>query len=931
MRKCLAAMLAALMVGPAALVAATVSSSIAAPIAAAEDNGVGATPMMGWSSWGPDGPQTSAAKDEQAARNLVSTGLAKVGYDYVNQDDFWYVCPGPQGPEVNANGFWVPNANFPAGPGGESGIKALAAYVHSLGLKFGIYVTPGISMQAVTQNVPILGPSGKPSGYTADQIANTSFHENNYNCGGMVGLKTQPDASVPSGQILTQGAQDFLDSWANEFASWGVDYVKLDGVGNFDMPDVIGWSEALRQTGRPIFLALSNSLNINYASTWKQYSNDWRTDGDIQCYCSAISHEQTSWANVESRFNQAAAWAPYGGPGGYNWLDDIVVGDNSAMTGLTQTEAETMMSLWALASSPLEIGVRLGQLTQQGLADLSNTAVIGVDQDGIDASRVSATPTSQIFAKTEQNGDVVVGLFNTGAEPETVSTTASALGLASGVTGYQLDNLWSGASTETAGQIGANVAPHGVVLYRVTPVNNPSRVRPSVALAIEGLSSALAAGHRSVVTVSFTDNGVLPAQHVDLSLSSPPGWIATASSATTFGAVESGQSVQATFQVVPPSPSGQLFGTGNLSASASYTWHGKYHLSTSLSAVATVASPVQSPYKTYSSATDAPAVFAQSGSQFGISGAGADIYVGHDNYSTIYLPGSMALTSTAVTEVASQTNMSGYAKAGIIVRNDMVAAGTAPEGVVLFESPEGGIQMEWDNNGGQYIDSFTPSCSQCSAAPNGAIPESLPMYLMLQRDGSTYTGYYSYDGSSWLKVGSATVPDQNATQDAGMFVTSHATAQPGTVTFNGFNVEPGATPPPIATLYMANAASSNSLTRLESCGTCYYGQVKVGYLGEGGTLTFDNVVVDKAGTYDLTIVYGDGSAAAGSPGRPGEMTIDNGGPKALQFTATGSYTTMGTMTLPVTLAAGSNTVEFGDPNAYMPDVDAIVVGSALVS
>jgi hypothetical protein len=927
MRKYLRILLAVLMIGPSALSAVAVSSAVVAPVAAAEDNGVGSTPMMGWSSWGPDGPQTSAAKDEQAARDLVSTGLAKLGYDYVNQDDFWYVCPGSQGPAVSANGFWVPNSNFPPGPNGESGIEVLAHYVHSLGLKFGIYVTPGISMQAVTQNVAILGPGGKASGYTADQIANTSFHENNYNCGGMVGLKTQPDASVPGGQILTQGAQDFLDSWANEFASWGVDYVKLDGVGSFDIADVIGWSDALRQTGRPMFLALSNSLNINYASTWKQYSNDWRTDGDIQCYCSAISHEQTSWTNVESRFNQAAAWAPYGGPGGFNWLDDIVVGDSSAMTGLTQTESETMMSLWALAASPLEIGVRLGELTKQGLADLSNRSVIAVDQDGIDAHRVAETPTSQIFAKTEQNGDVVVGLFNTSAQAETVSTTASALGLASGVTGYQLDNLWSGSSTETAGQIEASVAPHGVVLYRVTPINNPSLVPPSVALDIGGLSSALAAGHPSVVTVSFTDNGVLPVQHVDLSLSSPPGWTAMASSGTTFGGVESGQTVQATFEVVAPSPSGQLFGTGILSASASYTWHGQYQLSTSLSAVATVASPVQSPYKTYSSATDAPAVFAESGSQFGISGAGTDIYVGHDNYSTIYLPGSMALTSTAVTEVTSQTNMAGYAKAGIIVRNNMAAAGTAPEGVILFESPEGGIQMEWDNNGGEYIDTFTPSCSQCSAAPNGAIPESLPIYLMLQRDGSTYTGYFSYDGSSWLKVGSATVPDQNATQDAGMFVTSHATGQPGTVTFNGFTVKSGSTPPPMATLYMANAASRNSLTQLEPCGTCYYGEVKVGYLGEGGTLTFDNVAVEKAGTYDLTIIYGDGSAAAGSPGRPGAVSINGSTPQGLQFVATGSYTTMGALTIPVTLVAGTNTIEFGDPNAYMPDIDAIVVGA----
>jgi hypothetical protein len=96
------------------------------------------------------------------------------------------------------------------------------------------------------------------------------------------------------------------------------------------------------------------------------------------------------------------------------------------MTGLTEPQAESMESLWALAASPLELGVNLGDLTTQGLADLSNQAVIAVDQDGIDATRLANTSTEQVFDKTETNGDVIVGLFNTTGEPETISTTASA-------------------------------------------------------------------------------------------------------------------------------------------------------------------------------------------------------------------------------------------------------------------------------------------------------------------------------------------------------------------------------------------------------------------------------------------------------------------------------------------------------------------------
>ncbi len=95
----------------------------------------------------------------------------------------------------------------------------------------------------------------------------------------------------------------------------------------------------------------------------------------------------------------------------------------------------------------------------------------------------------------------------------------------------------------------------------------------------------------------------------------------------------------------------------------------------------------------------------------------------------IYQPGAVGSTATIETEVTAQQNMTGYAKAGILVRNDITGSGTSPEGVILFESPSGGIQLEWDNNGGDYINSVTPA--------NGTIPESLPVYLELVRNGST--------------------------------------------------------------------------------------------------------------------------------------------------------------------------------------------------
>ena len=759
MRAALAAVLVSPMITAAALAAA--------PTAAAEANGVGQTPAMGWSSWSYIRHDPTAADIEAQAAAMKSSGLASVGYDYVNIDDFWYGCPGSQGPDVDQYGRWATDAGaFPPSATGENGIAVVADYVHSLGLKFGLYVTPGISDQAVAQNTPIEGTS-----YTADEIANGAS-EGNYNCGGMQGI----DYSKP-------GAQDFINSWADEFASWGIDYLKLDGVGDTDIGDVQAWSSALQQTARPIHLELSNSLDPANASTWSQYSNGWRTGGDIECYCGAngSSYPLTDWGSVSSRFDQVAAWQPYGGPGGYNDYDSLEIG-NGSNDGLTPDERQTQMSLWALGSSPLLLGTDLTHLDPTDLAYLKNTAVIAVDQDGIDASRVVNTSTQQVFAKTEKNGDVIVGLFNESNEPEAVSTSAAAVGLHAGAGTYlDLDNLWTGKSTESTGAISADVAPHGVALFKVTRTRLPIAAPPSAAAELSGLTT-LTANQSTTVTVALTDNGPLPLLGAKLGLTtdSTSGWTVKSTSSTYFPVVGSGRTVRATYRITAPQ-STQVFGTGSITMQDSYTWPGAAapHRDSATYGLTTV-SPVQPPYQTYSSATDATPVYSQVGQQFGIQGAGPDLWTGSDAYSTIYQPGVVGANSTIETEVTGQANMNGYAKAGIIVRNSMTRSGTSPEGVILYESPADGFQIGWDDNGGTVIDNQAPGIN--------ALPISLPAWLKLVRDGATYTGYYSTDGATWTLVGSVTAPAQNATQDAGMFVTSHATGQLGTVDFDGFSV-----------------------------------------------------------------------------------------------------------------------------------------------
>lgn len=460
-RRRLSGLVVALTTVAAALTGVAASTVAAAPPASAESNGVGSTPAMGWSSWSYIRHDPTAANIEAQAKAMVSSGLSSAGYLYVNVDDFWYDCPGSQGPDVDAYGRWVTDTtSFPPGSGGENGIAVVADYVHSLGLKFGLYVTPGISDQAVSANTPILGTS-----YTADQIADGAG-ESNYNCGGMQGIN-----------YSAAGAQSFIDSWADEFASWGVDYLKLDGVGDSDVGDVAAWSTALQQSGRPIHLELSNSLDIANAATWAQDSNGWRTGGDIECYCGSASNGSpqplTTWGSVQGRFAQIAQWQPYGGPGAFNDYDSIEFGDGSTIDGLSTTEGQSQYGLWAMAASPLLLGVDLTQLNSTELADLKNSAVVAVDQDGIDARRIVSNVNQQAYAKTEQNGDVVLGLFNfNGSGSQTVTVSLAAAGITGSATAT---DLWTGSSLGTlSGTYSVTLAAGASQLIRLVPTSGTS-------------------------------------------------------------------------------------------------------------------------------------------------------------------------------------------------------------------------------------------------------------------------------------------------------------------------------------------------------------------------------------------------------------------------------------------------------------------------
>ncbi len=449
-------------IGASSLAALAVLLGVPALAAAELDPppGTDLSPVLGYSTWSYLRLNVSAEKDEAEALALSDSGLEQLGYDYFNQDDGWYACPGPQGPSVDAYGRWMTNAQlFPPGPDGENGMAALARYVHGLGLKLGIYVTPGISRQAVAENTPILG-----TGYTADEIA-TKRRENNYNCGGMVGI----DYSRP-------GAQAFVDSIVDEFAAWGVDFIKLDGITDANAPDVAAFSRAIRQSGRPMQLDVTEGhFTRALASTLEEYATQWEYSPDIECYeCEQgeSSFPLTDYRNVELRFKTLAKWHTFGGSqfDAYNDFDSVEVGDCEG-DGLSVPARQTVLSLWSLASSPLIIGANLTGLCETDLDMLENTAVLAVDQDGVVASPVSSGAHEQVVAKTVSGGDVVVGLFDTSNTERLLSTSASTLGMAPCQQGYALENLWTHQrSTTSDGTVAAQVPPQGVALFEVEPL-----------------------------------------------------------------------------------------------------------------------------------------------------------------------------------------------------------------------------------------------------------------------------------------------------------------------------------------------------------------------------------------------------------------------------------------------------------------------------
>jgi alpha-galactosidase len=394
------------------------------------------TPPMGWNSWNCFAGAVSDEKVRAAADAFIKSGLQNHGWTYINIDDYWQTHRDSkdstlQGPRRDDQGRILPNPRFPD-------MKALADYVHGLGLKIGLYSSPGP-----------------------------------WTCGGCV------------------GSFDHEELDAKQYADWGFDYLKYDWCSyspnmesqrqqTNDYSKVTLWGApapsevtqlmqpyevmqaALHQQSRDIVYSL---CQYGMGDVWKWGAivggNCWRTTGDIN----------DSWGSMSANGFNSAGHEQFAGPSHWNDPDMLVVGKlgwgKLRPTRLTPNEQYTHISLWCLLASPLLIGCDLSQMDDFTLNLLSNDEVIAVDQDplGRQATRISKMGNLEIWAKDMQDGTKAIGFFNRGETPSMIQVKWADLGLHGR---HRVRDLWRqkdiGKFTDS---FTAEVARHGVVLVRV--------------------------------------------------------------------------------------------------------------------------------------------------------------------------------------------------------------------------------------------------------------------------------------------------------------------------------------------------------------------------------------------------------------------------------------------------------------------------------
>ncbi|MGO4496146.1 glycoside hydrolase family 27 protein [Paenibacillus sp. 2RAB27] len=420
-----------------------------------------ATPPLGWNSWDCYG---AAVTEEEVRGNAqyMAEHLKPFGWEYIVVDIQWYE-PGaissayrPYVPlEMDAFSRLLPAVNrFPSAADGQ-GFKPLADYVHSLGLKFGIHIMRGIPRQAVHADTPLFGTNA-----SARSIAKT-----------WDGAICKWNTDMYGVDPVKEGAQAYYDSLFQLYASWGVDYVKVDDIADsllygIQLDEIQLIRKAIDTCGRPMVLSLSpGPAPLEFAEELKANANIWRMTDDFW----------DIWRLLYGMFERCEKWAPHVGSGSWPDCDMLPLGhigirsvDGGASdrwTRFTKDEQKTMMTLWAIFRSPLMFGGELRDNDEWTLSLLTNEEVLDVLRNGRDPHQLYREEERIVWTTEGTDGVRYVALFNAGDDIQTVQVTSSQLGTP---TFGSVRDLWQRKELGSPDELSFTLEPHASMLLKLS-------------------------------------------------------------------------------------------------------------------------------------------------------------------------------------------------------------------------------------------------------------------------------------------------------------------------------------------------------------------------------------------------------------------------------------------------------------------------------
>ncbi|MFF3619480.1 ricin-type beta-trefoil lectin domain protein [Streptomyces sp. NPDC002467] len=425
------------------------SSAAAAEPKATSDTPLALTPPMGWNNWAHYMCDIDEAKVVANADALVTSGLAAKGYDTVTVDDCWMTK------SRDANGALVVDTQkFP------HGMAWLGEHLHAKGLKFGIYQDAG---SLTCEKYP---GSGSPQG---------------------------------------GGADHYLQD-ARQFASWNVDYVKMDGC-NLWVPEgktkeqayrdaYTAVAKALRAGGRDMVLSASAPAYFQQGewggADWHKVlgwvgetGQLWREGRDIKVHDPAAP-ATSRWSSVMGNYGYNRWLGRYAGPGNWNDPDFLIAG----APGLTAAESRSQVALWAMMAAPFILSSDASRLTPEGLAALGNTRMIALDQDpmGRQGAVVSSNSTFEILVRPLANGDRAVAVLNRSTATRNISVPLDEIGLPSCTADAR--DLWSGERRDITDTLTGRLAGHDTAVWRLTPHDRCAEAVPTGQIVGDGAKCA---------------------------------------------------------------------------------------------------------------------------------------------------------------------------------------------------------------------------------------------------------------------------------------------------------------------------------------------------------------------------------------------------------------------------------------------------------